>query len=476
MKHHFSALILALGAGSACAEPVSFTGSIRLRPEVWNWFDGEADGSYAYMGNILRMSVAQQKKGYDWQIEFAAPFLLQMPTSAIAPAPQGQFGLGATYSASNSNRNNAMSLFAKQGYVRWKGLGGVGQSIRVGRFEFIDGSETTPKDATLAAIKRDRINQRLVGSFGWSHVGRSFDGVQYLGNFDKGKTTLTLLSALPTRGAFQVDGWGNLKVNVNYLALTRQYGGGKDAGELRGLAIYYQDWRHVLKTDSRPQAVRQRDMNNIRVATYGGHWIHKTETQAGSFDFMGYGLGQFGRWGRIDHGGWAANAEFGWQPKAMPKLKPWLRAGYFHGSGDNDPNDGKHGTFFQVLPTPRPFARFPFYDMVNNEDFFVNLIARPHKDWTLRSEFHALRLANRNDLWYLGGGAYQPWTFGYVGRNASGARSLANQWDVSVDWNINARVNLNGYVGFADGKSVMQRIYPKGDNASFGYIELNYKF
>lgn len=477
MKRYFSALILVLASVTALAEPVKFTGSLRLRPEIWNWFDGEADGSYAYMGNLLRLSVAQQTKGYDWQVEFAAPFLLGMPDKAIAAAPQGQFGLGASYFASNDNKRNAISLFPKQGYIRWKGLfGSAAQSFRAGRFEFIDGSEVAPKDATLAAVKRDRINQRIVGSFGWSHVGRSYDGVHYLGAFDKGRTTLTLLSALPTRGAFQVDGWGNLQVNVNYLALTRQYGAGRNVGEVRGLAVYYQDWRHVLKTDSRPLAARQRDMNNIRVATYGGHWIHKTDTTAGAVDLMFYGLGQFGRWGRVDHGAWAVNTELGWQPKVLPRLKPWLRAGHFYGSGDNDPNDGKHGTFFQVLPTPRPFARFPFYDMVNNEDFFVNLIARPHKDWTLRGEFHALRLANRNDLWYLGGGAYQPWTFGYVGRNASGARSLANQWDLSVDWSLNAKVNLNGYVGFADGKAVMQRIYPKGSNAAFGYIELNYKF
>src|SRR5512139_789501 len=131
MKHYISVLVMAAAAAAAWAEPVSFTGTIRLRPEIWNWFDGEADGSYAYMGNLLRMSVAQQTRAYDWQIEFAAPFLLQMPTNAIAAAPQGQFGLGATYSASNDNRNNAMSLFAKQGFVRFKGLGGSGsQSLR----------------------------------------------------------------------------------------------------------------------------------------------------------------------------------------------------------------------------------------------------------------------------------------------------------------------------------------------------------
>ncbi len=73
--------------------------------------------------------------------------------------------------------------------------------------------------------------------------------------------------------------------------------------------------------------------------------------------------------------------------------------------------------------------------MVNNEDRFAMLTLRPHKSWTIRNEFHALRLSDRKDLWYLGGGAFQPWTFGYIGRNTSGARSLANQYDVSVDYN-----------------------------------------
>jgi hypothetical protein len=461
----------------ASAESIKVTGSLRIRPELWNWYDGSADGSYAYTGGILRLSVGQQKKSFDWQLEFAAPFLLGLPDNSIAPAPQGQLGLGGTYHAANDSRRNAFSVFPKQGYLRFKSLfGNEMQTLRAGRFEFLDGSEATPKDATLAALKRDRINQRLIGAFGWSHVGRSLDGLHYSGAFHGGKTVLTVVSALPTRGAFQTDGWGNLKINMDYVSLTRQYGGANSTGELRGAGIYYHDWRHVLKTDSRALALRQRDLNNIRIGTFGGHWIHKVETQCGSFDGMLYGFGQTGTWGTIAHRASAVNAEAGWQPRVLPKLRPWLRAGYFRGSGDDNPNDSKHGTFFQILPTPRPFARFPFYNMMNNEDRFLNAIVRPHKNWTLRGEFHALRLTNKSDLWYMGGGAYQPWTFGYVGRPTSDARSLANQWDVNVDWNPSARVNVNAYVGYSVGKEVMKRIYPAGSNGSFGYLEVTHKF
>jgi len=58
--------------------------------------------------------------------------------------------------------------------------------------------------------------------------------------------------------------------------------------------------------------------------------------------------------------GWGAgmvDLEGGYQPKILPALKPWLRGGYYYGSGDGNPNDNRHGTFFQILPTaPRGLA------------------------------------------------------------------------------------------------------------------------
>src|SRR4026207_1708853 len=100
--------------------------------------------------------------------------------------------------------------------------------------------------------------------------------------------------------------------------------------------------------------------------------------------------------------------------------------GVFNGSGDGNANDKLHETFFQILPTPRVFARFPCFNLMNNRDLHAALISRPHNRVTISNEFHSLRLFNRQDLWYLGGGAFQPWTFGYTGRAAGGAQSLAN--------------------------------------------------
>lgn len=119
--------------------------------------------------------------------------------------------------------------------------------------------------------------------------------------------------------------------------------------------------------------------------------------------------------------------EEGFQPAILPSLKPWVRKAYTLGSGDNNPNDHSHGTFFQILlPTPRLFARFPFYDMENSRDIMAIVILRSGKIVTISSEFHALALANNNGLWYTGSGAFEPWTFGFTGRAIGGGKSLAD--------------------------------------------------
>jgi hypothetical protein len=332
------------------------------------------------------------------------PFLLGLPDDAIAPGAQGQLGFGASYFAANHRDTNAGIVFAKQGFVRFKRLGGVeGQSLKLGRMELIDGTEITPKDGTLAALKRDRIAHRLIGNFGFSDVDRSFDGVQY--NLNRSKLNLTLFGGRPTRGVFQVDGWGELNINVFYGALTGQLGGKESAGEWRIFGLGYQDLRDgVLKTDNRPAPVRTADTAHINIGTFGGHYIHTIETRAGQCDALAWVALQTGSWGNLNQRVGAFAAEAGWQPRFLARLKPWFRGGYDYGSGDKNAGGSTHGTFFQVLPTPRVYARFPFFNMMNNRDVFGELQLRPSKKITVRSDIHSLRLANRNDLWYSGGG------------------------------------------------------------------------
>jgi hypothetical protein len=313
----------------------------------------------------------------------------------------------------------------------------------------------------------------LIGNFGWTHVGRSLDGFHYTA---AKKVNVQVVGAIPTRGVFQVDGWGQLDVGLLYASANGFTNKGSHSSDWRVFGSYYQDWRKVLKTDNRSMAMRQGDTGNIRIGSFGGHYLHSTDTKVGTFDAMVWGVAQTGRWGRLDHRAGAIDVEAGWQPPVLPQVKPWIRAGYFRSTGDGNPNDTEHGTFFQMLPTPRPFARFPFFNLMNNTDVFGMVTLRPHKSVTLKSEVHSLRLTEANDLWLLGGGAFQPWTFGYIGRVSNGHSGLATLYDISADWMVSAHFALAGYYGYANGKDVMRSIYPQGKNGSLGYLELTFRF
>ncbi len=453
---------------------VIVAGSLRTRMYSWDWFGSTPDGEYTYSGSLLRFGVTQSKKTLDWQVEFAVPTLVNMPTNAVMPAPFGQLGLGGNYAAANVGETSTSGIFLKQGAVRFKGLGGIaGQSLKAGRMEFIDGTEVAPRHGTLAALKRDRIAQRLLANFGFTDVQRSVDGAQYVLNTPR--LNVTALAGRPTEGVFQVDGWAELKINVFYGALTGQHGRFA-ATDWRVFALGYSDYRSgVVKTDNRPAAVRIADTDTINIGTYGGHVLHIVPTSTGPVDLLFWGALQTGSWGTQSHRAGAFAAEAGWQPGILKKIKPWIRAGYDFGSGDDNPADGTHSTFFQVLPTPRIYARTPFYNLMNSQDAFAALILRP-KRVALRSDVHVVRLADASDLWYAGGGAFQAATFGYTGRPSNGQSTLGTLYDISADVTLTPHIGVGGYFGYATGGLVTQAIYSGGNAVHLGFFELNLKF
>jgi hypothetical protein len=341
--------------------------------------------------------------------------------------------------------------------------------------EFNDGLEVTPRNATLATLNRDRISQRVLGNFGFSDVLRSLDGAQYV--LSTPTLTVTALAARPTEGVFQVNGWNELNINVFYGALTGQAGSARQPAAWRVFVLGYDDYRHgVLKTDNRPATVRAADTDTIAIGTYGGNYLQVAATEAGPVDLLFWGVVQTGSWGALSHRAGALAAEIGWQPSGLPALKPWIRAGYDYNSGDSSPTDDRHGTFFQGLPTARIYARMPFFNLMNNVDAFGELILRPSSRLTLRTDVHALSLADKNDLWYSGGGAFQPDTFGFNGRPSNGQTGLATLYDVSGDITLNAHIALNLYYAEAHSQAVAHTIFPSSSGAHLAFAEWQIRF
>ena len=450
---------------------LTFSGNIRERYEVWDWFPATGQDFYGYSGTVIRFAVSQKHQNYDWMLEFEVPVLLGIPDRAVRPAPQGQLGLGAAYFAANDGETNTAFIFPKQAFIRFKG---DHNSLRLGRFEFTDGSEVKPKDATLASVKNDRIAQRLIGVFGFSDVLRSFDGAHYA--YSNGPWNFTAVGAVPTRGVFQVDGWGWVSTPIAYVSVTREIDKGDVHAEWRAFGLYYHDDRGLVKTDNRPAPVRALDSKPVDIGTYGGHFIAALPAGAGTLDLVGWGALQSGRWGTLTQRSAAGAIEAGFQPHIAPSVRPWIRGGYFYSSGDGDAADDTHGTFFAVLPTPRVYARFPFFNEMNNRDLFTELILRPGKNLVLRTDVHGLWLGNSHDLWYTGGGAFQPWTFGFSGRPSNGSSDFANLYDMSADYKFTHGISLGLYFGYAQGREVIEKIYPGNTKGVLGFTELNYRF
>lgn len=455
--------------------PVTLFGNWRFRTEAWDWFrPTNGENAYAFEHSLLFVGIRQDTERFEWLIEGAQDAILELPARAVARGVQGQLGLGGTYFGANGNNQNNADGFLKQAYFGVKLP--ANSRVRLGRFGFSDGTEVQPKDKTVADLVTTRVAQRLIGEFTFSAVERSFDGAQLA--FNAGNSNFTFLAARPTEGVYQVDAMGEVNVDLFYGAYTLpiSYSGG--SGELRIFALGYVDTRNgVLKTDNRPLVTRTADTSHIQIGTYGADYVHVFHTgHTGQFDFVLWGALQNGSWGTQTQRAGAFFGELGWQPPVLAAIKPWLSAGYSFGSGDATPNDGVHGTFFQVLPTPRLYARFPFYNMENNEDVYGAGVFRLPHSLVIRTEGHALRLASAQDLWYLGGGAYQAGTFGYVGRASGGSRSLANVGDVSLDLPLRYGFSATIYYGYAWGKAVIASIYPAGANAQFGYVETNFRF
>ncbi|HUR36235.1 MAG TPA: hypothetical protein VM009_00355, partial [Terriglobales bacterium] len=71
---------------------------------------------------------------------------------------------------------------------------------------------------------------------------------------------------------------------------------------------------------------------------------------------------------------------------------------------------------------------------------------------------------------------YSRSAFGYQGRPSNGESSLANVWDLSLDYRPVPQWSFGLYYAHAWGGEVIKRIYPNGSNSNFGFAEVEFRF
>ena len=470
-----SSLVAADDAGS-WRDRVTFTLSERARGELVDWFEPPAGLAtrgaerYAFFASQLRAGVKVVLPHVQLTADVQDTRLVGLPDDASLAAPQGNLGPGAIYFG-HTHQTDQGEPFLKQGFATVRG---AGFSLTGGRFEYRDGLETVPGDATLATLKRTRIAERLVGPFDFTHVTRSFDGVRIA--YDQPDWNATVLAVHPTHGGFEVSANREIsRIGLAGASATLKRLPHAPPVDLRVFYLYYRDERRdPVHVDNRALDVREADHDAIAVHTGGAHALAAIDAGPGIVDLLGWAAAQGGWWGRQSHAAWAFALEAGYQLPRVP-WSPWLRAGYDRSSGDGDPEDGRHDTFFQLLPTARIYAQLPFFNLMNTEDAFAELILRPHEKVTVRADYHRLTLTEGDDLWYSGGGATNDDVFGFAGAPANGRRDLGHLVDLSVSWQAHPRLTMQGYYGHAFGGGVVRQTFA-GQAADYGFVEAIFRY
>ena len=450
------------------AATASTTWQVRdwTRVESWRYFEpkpGGGDPDYTDVANRLFVSVEHRTPAIDLTGAVQYVQFGNLPTNATGP---GALGSGALYFAASS-QTDSHQLYLRYLNARLKHLI-PGAVIQVGRFGYTSGAESASGDATIEAVKRLRLDSRLIGEFEWSLYQRAFDGVRV--DVDRPGWHVAASAMRPTQGGFE-DAANVEMTRVNLLtgAVTLKPNTALRHTEWQLFANRYDDTRTVAaRPDNSGLAAASVD---VHIQTFGTSLVGEYAAGPGRWDVVGWAAGQTGSWYSQTHRAWSAAGEVGYQWVALP-WRPWIRAGIFRASGDDDPADARHETYFPVMPTIRKYSLSTVYSLMNLNDAFAQTVLRPSPKLTLRVDLHALDLVSAADRWYAGSGATQSTGtyFGYAGRVSNGQTSLGTMIEGSADRSISRHWSINGYVGVMRGGDVVRRAF-SGDVLTFAYVE-----
>jgi hypothetical protein len=434
------------GAALAEAQP-QVTGTISnvTRVESWSYFQPPVDSftpvgdpDYTFIGDRAELGVRVDGSRFDLRGAFNYVRIENLPTRAIGP---GAFGPGAFYFAATGVRYS-YQLYLGELTARINSADRR-STVTVGRMRF--------ESEAANPLAHQRVESRLIGNFEDSFYQRRFDGARVV--LDRGRWKFAGGAFMPTQGGYEES--TNLTMTRIHLA-TASATHTLQGSESQAFVYGYRDKRKrsMAVVDNRLAQDRAPDLT---ITSIGGWHVRTITAGAGEFDVVAWGVGQLGDWYGMPHRAGSAVLEGGYRWTGAAG-KPWLRGGYLWASGDDDFGDGRHTTFFQLLPTSRKYSLSAVYSQMNVRDLFAQLRIEP-RYLNARIEVHRLTLASGADLWYQGSGATASGDrfFGFAGRHAGGETSLGTVLEGTVDVPIKKYWSVNAYAGTMWGGGVVKR-------------------
>ncbi|HVH20708.1 MAG TPA: nitrite reductase large subunit NirB [Myxococcota bacterium] len=383
--------------------------SFRARGEAWRAF---VDDTEWYTG--LRTRVRAQ---YGFQQKYFA--VAEFQNVELLGMNEDGTGAMATYRSANKSGDNASGNDLRALYV--EGRFPWNSFARIGRQDIKLGHEVLYSEPNWRYLKTARLGERLVGTVGWSQVERAFDGLA--GAVEYAGVQLYGFAAQPTTGVFDAESaYSNQNnITVGGAVLTVKRGTLLETGEFGLFGLGHADERPVHEGGL---------ADGLQVGTLGAHWLGVQPLGPGQLDTLVWAAVQFGEYNSQDHRAGAGIVEVGYQ---LPDVfaKPWLRGGINAASGDHNPDDNDHRTFFNMLPTNHLYYGFAdqlsFQNLVNP---FVQMRLAPHPMLALNFFVHWFWKSDEDDLRYAGTGAFDKSSFGFPGTATPGQTRIGTEYDV----------------------------------------------
>lgn len=337
-----------------------------------------------------------------------------------------------------------------QGYVELERIGDRPLSLQVGRMELSYGDE------------------RLLGAFGWSNTGRSFDAVR--ARLEPGmRSTIDAFYARlhHDRRSLAPRTLGDDLAGL-YAMFTPQ-GPGKGAMQVDLYALYLHARGGAVDQDGDGVADGDRFPGGDRyhLATVGTRFDGEVAT---GLRLSAEGAVQAGSAGDLDIFAWAAHAALTYAFAAL--YQPALTLGFDAASGDDDPDDGDHGTFENLFPTNHLF--YGYLDLAawkNLQNPYARIAVAPTGATTVALTGHALWRLDEADTFYRASGA--PLRDRAVAAT-TGERYVGTEGDLLVTWRARPGVAVLAGVSYLFAGSFLDATDPGGDapNPFFGYLQL----
>jgi len=337
------------------------------------------------------------------------------------------------------NRFDALNLFIDARV--WDGCNGD-LWVRGGRQELLYGSE------------------RLISPLDWSNTRRTFDGVKTMWKGTDWNIDTFWMRPVPFAQHVQMD--TNFDSSNDKESLIGVWGTYK-AIKNETLDLYFLSLASAVG-DTAPAIPAGSD-----VELFAGRYTGKN----GSFLWDFEGGYQFGNWaGRTQAAGFVTlgagheNACHCWKPQW------WFYWDY--ASGDHNPNDNVHGTFFQYFPLGHKYMGF--CDLVarqNIHDINLQWTAKPSDKLKLLAWYHIFFLDSPTDALYNANG-----TAIRIDPTGNSGSYVGNEIDLTAQYFFNPRTDLLiGYSHFFPGDFVINT-NPAGvsGEVNFYYMQFSWKF